>query len=280
MVYARRQKRKRYSRTKRSKRRSRRRAKKRQQLLSVKTVEKIAKGVVHKENETFNWLQKFTTLQAYPNSLTTLTDGDQLLHRGGCTDVVGNLLQHWGPQIILEDQYHDDDAFGNGYRKGESIYLKGVLVKGYMNIEPGTLAVGPIVEFFCLTTAPLRNGEANLVDNIRDIRVEPTNMLSQQKDNENGMLYKTEMKKTWSFAKNDAVLAPRIIPINFFIKFKKKIKYLDTCVPGQAVTQTDLMSRPIFLKWRALNVPEGSAPMTRDAYPQLNVSYRWFYTDS
>jgi len=154
MVYGkRRRSRRRSKRRRRSRRRSRKRAKKRQQLLSVSTVEKIAKKVHHKEAETFHLFQEFTAAQGYPNTATQLTDGLTILHRGGCTDLQLNLLQHWGPQIKLEDQYALATSFGNGFRKGEHVYLKGIQVKGYINIEAATMPVGPVIQFWLLSHA-------------------------------------------------------------------------------------------------------------------------------
>lgn len=270
---------------KRSQRFRRFRAKRRQQKLSVRTVEKIsrksAKAVLSEETETFKLHQHLIVGQTYPNTLTGFANSGLLLHRRGLTDNNANLIQHWGPQIALQNTGAGGgpNAMGDGYRVGDKVFLKGIQVRGYIYVDPANLPNTATVQFYLLSHAPVRPASGNKVDPLYVIRDEKTNFTVEQKDNQTGKLYRTEFKKQWKLGLMDTFHRPKLIPVNFFISIKKQQRWSPTLVVGAAQQQQDLLTRPLFLKWRCLGVQEGAAPLVPGNYPQVNVTYRWYYTD-
>lgn len=267
----------------RSRRFRRFRAKRRQQLLSVKTVERISKksaeAVLSKEAETLRVYDPIAAGLAYPNTQTAFGLSDNLLHRGGLTDLQGNQLRTWGPQVKLENQYAAANAQGDGFRTGDKISLKGISVKGFIHINPATLPIIPEIEFWLLSHAPIRPAGAPLADRLVDIRVEKTNWALQRNLNV-GKVYKTEFRKTFRIPKDASlVTVPFNIPVDFYIPINRTFRYQAGGLPATPLNITDLMSRPLLPFWRALGIPEGGAPMARANYPQLNVAYNWYYTD-
>lgn len=265
--------------------RKRRKTRKRRTKASTKRVEKIAKrvakSVVSAEAETFTLVQEFIVGQVYPNTLSPFAGTGLPLHRRGCTDLGANLIQHWGPQIALQNTgpLGGPNQMGDGFRVGEKVYLKGIQVRGYMYVNTANLPNSAQVQFYMLTHAPVRPASGNKVDPLYAIRDEKTNFHAVQKENPTGKLYKTEYKKTWKLGLMDTFHRPKLIPINFFIPIKKNIRYSSAMVVGAAIQQQDLLTRPFFLKWRCLGIEEGGAPLVLANYPQLNVNYRWYYTD-
>lgn len=270
-----------YARRRKTRRRFRRRKGKTTTKRIAKIAKAVAKDVVSSEAETFTLKQEFVVGQTYPNTLTGMGGQGSLLHRRGCTDVGANLIQHWGPQIALQNTGAGGapNQMGDGFRVGEKVFLKGIQVRGYIYCNPANLPNTAKIEFWMLTHAPVRPAAGNKVDPLYVIRDEKTNFNAIQKENQTGKLYKTVFRKSWRLGLMDTFHRPKVIPVNFFIPIKKQARYTPTAVVGAAIQQEDLLTRPFFLKWRCLGIEEGVAPLVIGNYPQLNVNYRWYYTD-
>lgn len=286
--------------TKRKRKFRKKKAKRRQQLLSVSTVEKIAKKIATAlDNKTKPALQSIVRYGLEPSDIQEMTRsypvGDRLSLRGTFfhDNAVLRLADQWGPRCVAmvpDDQDDDLVKLTDNTRLGNTIYLKGVSIRGNLILPYGCRRAKVHFTFLQKKCHQYEPDEGLLP--VQDIIRSPYNFNFQKDiDAAEDIHYNVIKDVVYTLsqpsgrATNNGIRMYNDVykTINRFISIKKKMEYFDSDALADSTVANvqDFKQGPIEVRiWSDVpHLEDGNSSMLGlDQFPQFQGQLSWRYS--
>jgi len=263
------------TRNKYKKRRYSKKSKWREQKISVGTIQKIARTIA-KQEDNKNLEHLFTThVIGVASGGVDDSPAPRLVTREGLSNPTNAtkdvILFHPFTKKMQFTTGSDIVKSGNGYRKGDEIFVTGIGVRGYI-VVPNDMMAGTIR----ITVFHADQHFSDLWDKQTDL----DNMMLKRSLDEDEYKVKVLMRKEYNFTPWGAgANVTKRINVNMYKKINRKIHYNDGLIDEDGCNQADFKDRRYLLSIIS-NVPVYGTPVDLDKNVKFQGMFNCYYTDA